>query len=187
MKSTPVATAGNPNPQLLANVASVTHRLGPTNITHYNIAVTFDVLANVQGTDLGRVASAIYKLLDEVRPTLPRGTTVVVRGQVQTMNTSFEGLGFGLIFAVAAGLPADGRQFSIVDRSADHSDGVARRAVRHRVDAVCHRHDRERAVADGGDHVHRRGDGQLDPADHVCQRPAQRSAKTRTTPPGPPA
>jgi multidrug efflux pump subunit AcrB len=81
-------------------VASVTHRMGPTNVTHYNIAVSYDILASVQGTDLGRVASAIYKLLDEVRPTLPRGTTVVVRGQVQTMNTSFEGLGFGLIFAV---------------------------------------------------------------------------------------
>ena len=50
------------------------------------------MLASVQGTDLGRVSSAINKLLDEIRPTLPRGTTVTVRGQVQTMNTSFEGL-----------------------------------------------------------------------------------------------
>jgi len=100
LESTPVATAGSANPQLLANVSSVTHRLGPTNVTHYNIAVSFDVLASVQDTDLGRVATAVHQLLDEVRPTLPRGTTVVVRGQVQTMNTSFEGLGFGLIFAV---------------------------------------------------------------------------------------
>ncbi len=100
LESTPIATASNPNPQLLANVASIGHRLGPTNVTHYNIAVSFDVLASVQDTDLGRVATAVHKLLDEVRPTLPRGTTVVVRGQVQTMNTSFEGLAYGLIFAV---------------------------------------------------------------------------------------
>ncbi|HEX3999208.1 MAG TPA: efflux RND transporter permease subunit [Pirellulales bacterium] len=100
LESTPVSTPTNPIPQLLANVAGVSHRLGPTNVTHYNVAVSFDVLASVQDTDLGRVASAIDKLVDEVRPTLPRGTTVVVRGQVQTMNTSFEGLGFGLIFAV---------------------------------------------------------------------------------------
>jgi multidrug efflux pump subunit AcrB len=100
LESTPVAKAGNPNSQLLANVAGVTHRLGPTNVTHYNVAVSFDVLASVQDTDLGRVATAVHKLLDEVRPTLPRGTTVVVRGQVQTMNTSFEGLAYGLIFAV---------------------------------------------------------------------------------------
>jgi multidrug efflux pump subunit AcrB len=100
LASTPVTSPGNPTPQLLANVASVRHRLGPTNVTHYNVAVSYDILASVQDTDLGRVSSAVYKLLDAVRPTLPRGTTVVVRGQVQTMNTSFEGLGFGLIFAV---------------------------------------------------------------------------------------
>jgi multidrug efflux pump subunit AcrB len=47
------------------------------------------------------VSHAIDKLLDEIRPTLPRGTTVAVRGQVQTMATSFAGLGFGLVFAVA--------------------------------------------------------------------------------------
>ena len=81
-------------------MAGVRYHLGPTNVTHYNTAVSFDVLAGVQGTDLGRVSRAVARLLDEVRPTLPRGTTVVVRGQVQTMTTSFEGLSYGLIFAV---------------------------------------------------------------------------------------
>ena len=100
LADTPVTSGGSTTPQLLANVASIRHRLGPTNVTHYNVAVSFDVLAGVQGTDLGSVSSAINRLLTEVRPTLPRGSTVVVRGQVQTMNTSFEGLGFGLIFAV---------------------------------------------------------------------------------------
>ncbi len=50
---------------------------------------------------MGRVSSGVNKVLDEIRPTLPRGSTVVVRGQVQTMNTSFEGLSYGLVFAVA--------------------------------------------------------------------------------------
>ncbi len=100
LAATPASTRSSADPQLLANLASVSHRLGPTNVTHYNTAVSFDVLAGVQGTDLGRVSRAIDRLLDEVRPTLPRGTTVVVRGQVQTMRTSFEGLSFGLIFAV---------------------------------------------------------------------------------------
>ena len=100
LASTPVTAASAKNPQLLGNVADVHHRLGPTNVTHYNIALSFDVLASVQGTDLGRVSTAINKVLDDIRPTFPRGTTVTVRGQVQTMNTSFQGLSFGLIFAV---------------------------------------------------------------------------------------
>jgi multidrug efflux pump subunit AcrB len=84
----------------LGNLASVKHSFGPTNVTHYNIAQSFDVLASVHGTDLGSVSTAINRILDEIRPALPRGTTVTVRGQVQSMNTSFRGLGYGLIFAV---------------------------------------------------------------------------------------
>ena len=100
LDSTPVTSARAKRPQLLGNVADVHHRLGPTNVTHYNIALSCDVLAGVQGTDLGSVSHEIDKLLDTIRPTLPRGTTVTVRGQVQTMNTSFRGLSYGLIFAV---------------------------------------------------------------------------------------
>jgi multidrug efflux pump subunit AcrB len=102
INSTPVSrnTEGNQS-QLLGNLASVKHSFGPTNVTHYNIAQSFDVLAGVQGTDLGRVSTAIDQILNEVRPTLPRGTTISVRGQIQSMNTSFQGLSYGLIFAVA--------------------------------------------------------------------------------------
>jgi multidrug efflux pump subunit AcrB len=96
---TPIPTPGTDTPQLLGNLSATTHRLGPTNVTHYNIAGTFDVLASVDGTDLGQVYSGIEKILDEIRPTLPRGTTVSVRGQVQSMTTSFHGLAFGLVFA----------------------------------------------------------------------------------------
>jgi multidrug efflux pump subunit AcrB len=102
INSTPVSrnTEGTQS-QLLGNLASVKHSFGPTNVTHYNIAQSFDVLAGVQGTDLGRVSTAIDQILNEVRPTLPRGTTISVRGQIQSMNTSFQGLSYGLIFAVA--------------------------------------------------------------------------------------
>ena len=101
LNTTPVSVSGNGDrSQLLGNLASVQHGFGPTNVTHYNIAQSFDVLAGVQGTDLGRVSSAIDKILAEVRPTLPRGTTITVRGQVQSMNTSFTGLSYGLIFSV---------------------------------------------------------------------------------------
>lgn len=100
LSNTPVTPPGADSPQLLGNLAQIRHGLGPTNVTHYNIAVSFDVLASVQGTDLGRVSRAIEKLISQIQPELPRGTMVRMRGQVESMNSSFHGLGFGLIFAV---------------------------------------------------------------------------------------
>ena len=87
-------------PALLSNVASVSHMVGPTNLTHYNIARTIDVQAGVDGADLASVASAVQKMIDEIRPHLPRGSTILLTGQPQAMNASFEGLGLGIVFAV---------------------------------------------------------------------------------------
>ena len=86
--------------QMLGNVATLRRNDTPVNITHYNIAQTLDVLANVQGTDLGSVALGVQKVIDKIKPTLPRGSTMVMRGQVDSMNASFRGLAFGIIFAV---------------------------------------------------------------------------------------
>ncbi len=69
-------------------------------VNHYNVQPVYDVLANVQGTDLGSVSSGINKVLDNVRSKLPRGTTVSVRGQVESMNKSFIGLAGGICFAI---------------------------------------------------------------------------------------
>ena len=100
VERTPLSTPGGFGPQLLSNVASISRSVAPANITHYNAARTFDVQANVDGTDLGSVSSAISKIVDRVKPTLPRGTTVKIKGQVESMESSFTGLGYGLIFAV---------------------------------------------------------------------------------------
>lgn len=95
---TPLSTPGSP--QLLSNVARVSRTSGPANVTHFNAARTYDVQANVDGTDLGSVASAVQRVVDEAKPELPRGTTVRVKGQVESMESSFRGLGYGLLFAV---------------------------------------------------------------------------------------
>src|SRR5207237_2085411 len=87
-------------PGLLSSVASLSHVLGPTNITHYNIARTIDVQAGVDGADLGSVASGVQKLIDDVRPHLPRGSTIVLTGQPQAMSASFGGLAIGIVAAV---------------------------------------------------------------------------------------
>jgi multidrug efflux pump subunit AcrB len=64
-----------------------------------NIQPVFDIYANVQGADLGRVSDQVTKIVNEVRSKLPPGSTVSVRGQVESMNSAFNKLGLGLIFA----------------------------------------------------------------------------------------
>ncbi|GAC1537072.1 MAG: efflux RND transporter permease subunit [Polyangiales bacterium] len=98
--ATPISTGDASAPQLLSNVAAVTRSLGPANVTHFNASRSYDVQAYVDGTDLGSVAAAVRKIVDEMKPKLPRGTAVVIKGQVESMESSFKGLGYGLIFAV---------------------------------------------------------------------------------------
>ncbi|HEX3854045.1 MAG TPA: efflux RND transporter permease subunit, partial [Polyangiaceae bacterium] len=100
VNDTPLSTGGDLGPQLLSNVAAITRTVGPANITHYNAARTYDVQANVDGTDLGAVATAVSKIVSTIKPNLPRGTTIKVKGQVESMESSFTGLGYGLIFSV---------------------------------------------------------------------------------------
>jgi multidrug efflux pump subunit AcrB len=99
--STPL-TAGPTTapPQLLANVATTSRELGPTNLTHYNIARSIDVQVGVDGTDLGAVAAPVQRIVDGTRRGLPRGTSIAVQGQAENMNASFRGLGMGIGFAV---------------------------------------------------------------------------------------
>jgi CzcA family heavy metal efflux pump len=100
LNATPL-TANTPGQQqLLGNVATIARTTMATNITHYNVAPTFDVQANVEGTDLGSVSSAISKIVQGIQSKLPRGTTIKVIGQAQSMNASFNGLEMGLLFAV---------------------------------------------------------------------------------------
>ena len=98
--ATPLTAPGQRPPQLLANVATVARGSGPVNVTHWNAANTYDVLAGVDGADLGSVASRVDAAIAAVRARLPRGTTIEVRGQAESMRASFRGLAFGLIFAV---------------------------------------------------------------------------------------
>jgi multidrug efflux pump subunit AcrB len=87
-------------PQLLSNLVDLRRSISPANVNHYNVQPVFDVYANVQGRDLAAVSADVQKAIDTVRADLPRGSTNVTRGQVQTMNSSFTGLLTGLGFAV---------------------------------------------------------------------------------------
>jgi multidrug efflux pump subunit AcrB len=85
---------------MLENMATVSRGSSASNITHYDIRPTFDVQSNVQNSDLGSVSEKIQKLVDQITPQLPPGTVIKIRGQVQSMNSSFEALGIGIIGAV---------------------------------------------------------------------------------------
>lgn len=96
----PPKSNGSTEPQLLGNLATIQHGASASNVTHYNIQRTVDLLMGVQGTDLGSAADKINRLLDAYRKQLPRGSTIVLRGQIESMSTSFTGLAYGLVFAV---------------------------------------------------------------------------------------
>ncbi|KXU87359.1 RND transporter [Caballeronia megalochromosomata] len=97
---TPVSASINGPTQLLGNLV----RLAPENqfavVTHYNIRPVIDLFVSVEGRDLGGVAREVNHLVDEARKTLPRGSQIIVRGQVETMRTSFFGLGLGVAMAI---------------------------------------------------------------------------------------
>ena len=99
--NTPV-TGTNPSapPSLMASLVSVNRGTGMAVVSHYNVAPVIDIFGSVDGRDLGGVSRDINKIIDSSRNQLPRGSRVVVRGQVQTMRSSYTGLLVGLIFAI---------------------------------------------------------------------------------------
>jgi multidrug efflux pump subunit AcrB len=94
----PGAIAGST--QLLSNLVSVRRSYAPVIVNHYNVWPVFDVYANVDRRDLGGVGADVEKIMRDEEPRLPRGTTFNLRGQVETMQSSFFRLALGLIFAV---------------------------------------------------------------------------------------
>ena len=98
--NTPVVGQNLPRPELLGNLASVERRESPVIVNHYNVQPVFDVLANVQGRDLGGVADQVNKVVNEFKSKLPRGTFLSVRGEVESMNKSFAGIGAGILLAI---------------------------------------------------------------------------------------
>jgi multidrug efflux pump subunit AcrB len=79
----------------------MSHESEPAVVTHYNVRPVIDVYAGVQGRDLGGVARDVQKITADAARNLPRGSTLVTRGQVATMRSSFAGLYAGLAFAIA--------------------------------------------------------------------------------------
>jgi multidrug efflux pump subunit AcrB len=100
LMNTPITAVGAPAPQVLANLATVTPAVTPAVISHYNIQPVIDVYASVQGRDLGGVARDTRKIVADFQKKLPKGSRIDMRGQVETMTSSFVGLGIGLVMSI---------------------------------------------------------------------------------------
>jgi CzcA family heavy metal efflux pump len=99
------ATPVTPGPasavsQDLGNLATIRRSVSPAVVTHYNAKPAIDIFASVDGTDLGFVASQVQSALAAVKDDAPRGTTTTIKGQIETMRSSFNGLLLGLVGAV---------------------------------------------------------------------------------------
>jgi multidrug efflux pump subunit AcrB len=86
--------------QILGGLGEMHRGPSPAVISHYAVQPAFDVYATTQGRDLGAVAAEINKIVKETEKDQPKGSTVTLRGQVETMNTAFSGLLFGLAGAI---------------------------------------------------------------------------------------
>ena len=96
---TPITSGSGGQTQLLNNLVSNVHRGMTTSlVNHYNVQPVFDVFANVDQRDLGGVVGDIQKIMREMK--LPKTASLVLRGQADTMKTSFRRLGFGVVFAI---------------------------------------------------------------------------------------
>jgi multidrug efflux pump subunit AcrB len=86
--------------QLLSNLVSVQRDYAPVIVNHYNVWPVVDVYANVDRRDLGSVGAEVKKIMREEEVHLPRGASLELRGQIETMESSFFRLGLGMVFAV---------------------------------------------------------------------------------------
>ena len=86
--------------QVLANLATITRTNGPAVISHFNVSPVIDVFGGVEGRDLGSVMSAVEPMVEQAKKELPRGSYIVLRGQAETMQSSYTGLLVGLAGAI---------------------------------------------------------------------------------------
>jgi multidrug efflux pump subunit AcrB len=101
LENFPIAISGSAQqPQILGNLASIERGAEPGLVSHYNAQPIIDVYGSVEGTDLATVARRVEQIISDNQAQLPRGSQIFLRGQIETMHTSFQGLIYGLLFSI---------------------------------------------------------------------------------------
>ncbi|MDB5567289.1 MAG: AcrB/AcrD/AcrF family protein [Tardiphaga sp.] len=100
LETLPITAVNATNSPILGGIASIKRSASNAVVSQYDIQTLVQIYATTQGRDLGSVANDIYKVIEETKAEVPKGSNVVLLGQVQTMNAAFSGLLFGLLGAV---------------------------------------------------------------------------------------
>lgn len=98
--SAPNTAGGQTVPNLIGNLVTVGRDTTPAIVSEYQILPVFDVFASVENRDLGSAATDVTKIIADAKKSAPRGTQIVLGGQVLTMRNSFRQMALGLIFAI---------------------------------------------------------------------------------------
>ena len=100
LNNVPISSVGEHRPEIMGDVVNTSRRAEMADVSHYNIARAIDIYGNVQDRDLGGVAADIDRIVQKARAKLPRGSQLIVRGQIDTMQSSFRGLLGGLVLSI---------------------------------------------------------------------------------------
>jgi multidrug efflux pump subunit AcrB len=103
LQNIPLANGGetsNTQTQILGSLGSLSRTAQDAVVSHYNVQPVIDIFGSAQGRDLGGVASDVTRIVDDAKKDLAPGSSIVIRGQVATMQSSFAGLLSGIVFAV---------------------------------------------------------------------------------------
>ena len=101
LQNTPISgSVPGSSPQILGNLVTASTVARPAEISHFNSQPMINIYASVEGRDLGGVADEVTRRVNAIEKDLPHGSRIVIRGQVQTMKSSFEGLAIGLFGAI---------------------------------------------------------------------------------------
>ena len=100
LQNIPITGPGSPQSQIMASLATFSRGSEMGIVSHYNVQPVIDIYGSVDGRDLGGVARDIAPIIRQSEKDLPRGSQIIVRGQIETMQSSFSGLLWGLLFAI---------------------------------------------------------------------------------------
>jgi multidrug efflux pump subunit AcrB len=100
LQTLPITAASTSSPPILGGIANITRSISSAVVSQYDIQSMVQIFATSQGRDLGAIAADVRSAIANTAKEVPKGSSVVLLGQVQTMNSAFAGLLFGLLAAV---------------------------------------------------------------------------------------
>jgi len=100
LRNLPLAQRREGTPEILGDVTSISRGSAMAVVNHYDIQRVVDIYGAVDGRDLGGAGADVERIVEANRRNLPRGSELLLRGQIETMRSSFRGLAGGLVFAI---------------------------------------------------------------------------------------